>query len=53
MSVHANVEFLLCVQEENTAFHLAAKHGHVEVLQKILETGENINERNIVSKSFL
>lgn len=44
---------LMCVQEENTALHLAAKHGHAEVLQKILEIGGNINEKNIVSKSIL
>lgn len=28
---------------------MAAKQGHSEVLQKIMETGENIDERNIVS----
>jgi len=37
------------LQEENTALHLAAKQGHSDVLQKIIETGENIDERNIVS----
>lgn len=37
------------LQEENTAMHLAAKCGHTDVLQKILETGVDINERNIVS----
>ena len=40
------------VQEENMALHLAAKHGHTEVLQKILETGENTSERNIVRKQL-
>lgn len=36
-------------QEENTAMHLAAKCGHTEVLQKIVETGVDVDERNIVS----
>ncbi|XP_044058413.1 ankyrin repeat and death domain-containing protein 1A isoform X5 [Siniperca chuatsi] len=33
--------------EENTAMHLAAKCGHTEVLQKIVETGIDVDERNI------
>ena len=37
------------IQELNTALHVAAKHGHDKVLQKILETGVDINEKNIVS----
>lgn len=41
------------LQEENTALHLAAKRGHNSVLQKIVETGENIDEKNIVSQTIL
>lgn len=37
------------LQEENTAMHLAAKCGHTAVLQGIMETGVDIDERNIVS----
>lgn len=29
--------------------HLAAKFGHTEVLQKVVETGVDVDERNIVS----
>lgn len=35
------------------AIHLAAKHGHNEVLQKLVETGVDIDERNIVSKEHI
>lgn len=38
------------LQEQNTAMHLAAQHGHPEVLQKIMETGVDVDERNIVSE---
>ena len=37
------------LQEANTAMHLAANCGHTEVLQKIVETGVDVDERNIVS----
>lgn len=35
------------------AIHLAAKHGHKEVLQNLVETGVDIDERNIVSKEHI
>nr|XP_019935272.1 PREDICTED: ankyrin repeat and death domain-containing protein 1A [Paralichthys olivaceus] len=35
------------LQEENTAMHLAVKRGHTEVLHKIVETGVDVDERNI------
>ncbi len=38
------------LQEENTALHLAAKQGHSDVLQKIMESTD---EKNIVSIPFL
>lgn len=41
------------LQEDNTAAHLAAKFGHTEVLQKIIETGVDVDERNTVSGMFL
>lgn len=37
------------LQEKNTAMHLAAKCGHTEVLQKLVETGVDVDDRNIVS----
>ena len=40
------------LQEENTAQHLAAKQGHAEVLQKVIETGEDIDDKNIVSEKL-
>lgn len=36
-------------QEENTALHLAAKNGHCSVLQKIIEVGVDLDEKNFVS----
>lgn len=36
-------------QEENTALHLAAKNGHFSVLQKIIDVGVDLDEKNLVS----
>lgn len=36
-------------QEENTALHLAAKNGHLSVLQKIIDLGVDLDEKNLVS----
>lgn len=36
-------------QEENTALHLAAKNGHLSVLQKIIDIGVDLDEENMVS----
>lgn len=38
-------------QEENTALHLAAKNGHLSVLQKIIDVGMDLDEKNVVSTS--
>lgn len=37
-------------QDGNTAVHLAAQRGNTEVLQKVVETGVDVDERNIVSE---
>lgn len=36
-------------QEMNTPLHLAARNGNIEVLQKIVETGVGLDEKNVVS----
>lgn len=49
-AVSERVSALICgLQEENTAMHLAVMRGHTEVLQKLVETGEDVDDRNIVS----
>ncbi|MBN3318764.1 AKD1A protein, partial [Atractosteus spatula] len=40
----SNVDLM---QEQNTALHLAAKNGYSKVLQKIVETGVDVDEKNI------
>lgn len=47
--MHSNLFCVGSLQDQNTALHLAAKNGHAEVLQKIVETGVDVDEKNIVS----
>lgn len=39
----------VCFQEKDTALHLAAKNGHLSVLQKIVDVGVDLDEKNLVS----
>ncbi|KAH0620078.1 hypothetical protein JD844_014658, partial [Phrynosoma platyrhinos] len=41
------------LQEKNTALHLAAKNGHAQVLQKLIEIGMDLDEENIKKMTCL
>lgn len=48
-SSHLHVECHTGLQEKNTAFHLAAMNGHADILQKLLEAGVDLEDKNAVS----
>lgn len=47
--VYIYVRSGVCFQEKNTALHLAAKNGHLSVLQRIVDIGVDLDEKNLVS----
>jgi ankyrin repeat protein len=47
--VSASPSGTLLLQEGNTALHLAAGRGHVAVLQRLVDIGLDLEEKNAVS----
>ncbi|XP_055671132.1 ankyrin repeat and death domain-containing protein 1A isoform X2 [Falco peregrinus] len=44
---YIHVRSVVYLQEENTALHLAAKNGHLSVLQKIVDIGVDLDGKNL------